>query len=260
VRRVLANEQIEYDRGRVAVERGPLVYCIEGADHDGTVREMWMADNVELAPEHKGDLLGGVTVLKGEASAVYRNEEGIVRSRPKPITMIPYYVWCHRGANEMAVWIPRSANLAVVPPLPTIAGTSRVSASHSWRADHVDALNDQIDPKHSNDHDIPRFTWWDHRGTAEWVQYDLASPTRVSKVEVYWFDDTGRGQCRVPQSWKLLYRDGSQWKPVETSAEFSTAKDRFVEVEFAPVETDALRIEVQLRPEFSGGILEWRVE
>ena len=260
IRRVLANEQIEYDRGRVAIERGPLVYCIEGADHDGTVREMWLADNVALAPEHKTDLLGGVTVLMGEASAVYRSEDGTVRSRSKPITLIPYYAWCHRGANEMMVWIPQSPNDAVVPPLPTIAGTSRASASHTWQADHVAALNDQMEPKNSGDQEIPRFTWWDHRGTSEWVQYDFAKPTTVSKASVYWFDDTGRGQCRVPQSWKLLYRDGEAWKAVETAGELSTEKDRFIEVEFTPVETDALRIEVQLQPDFSGGILEWRVQ
>jgi hypothetical protein len=260
VRRVLANEQIEFDRGRVAIQRGPLVYCIEGADHDGTVLDVWLADDVALTPEHKPDLLGGITVLKGKAAGVYRSDDGTIRSRPKAITMIPYYAWCHRGANEMQVWLPRSANLAVVPPLPTIAGTSKVTASHNWQSDAVGAMNDQIEPANSIDHSIPRFTWWDHRGTAEWVQYDFAKPAKVSKVEVYWFDDTGRGRCRVPQSWKLLYRDGKSWKPVETSVEFGTAKDRFVEVQFTPVETDALRIEAQMQPEFSGGILEWRVK
>lgn len=260
IRRVLANEQVEFDRGRVAVERGPLVYCVEGADHDGTVLDVWLADDVALTPEHKSDLLGGVTVLEGETSGVYRSEDGTIRSRPKAITMIPYYAWCHRGANEMQVWLPRSANLAVVPPLPTIAGTSKATASHNWQSDAVGAMNDQIEPANSIDHSIPRFTWWDHRGTAEWVQYDFAKPAKVSKVEVYWFDDTGRGRCRIPQSWKLLYRDGKSWKPVETSVEFGTAKDRFVEVQFTPVETDALRIEAQMQPEFSGGILEWRVK
>ena len=260
IRRVLANEQIEYDRGRVAIERGPLVYCIEGADHDGSVRDMWLADNVELTAEHRSDLLGGVTVLKGEAMGVYRKEDGTIGGRSRPMTMIPYYAWCHRGANEMVVWIPQSPNLAVVPPLPTIAGTSKISASHTWRDDDGAAVNDQIDPAHSNDHEIRRFTWWDHRGTTEWIQYDFAEPTTVSKVEVYWFDDTGRGSCRVPQSWKLLYRDGDAWKSVKTSAEFSTDKDRFIEVDFASVKTDALRIEVQLQPNYSGGILEWRVK
>lgn len=43
-------------------------------------------------------------------------------------------------------------------------------------------------------------TWWDHRGSAEWVQYDFAAPKKISSAEVYWFDDAGEGQCRVPQS------------------------------------------------------------
>lgn len=259
IRRVLANELVEFDRGRVAFERGPLVYCIEGADHDGTVREMWIADDVRLVPKHRDDLLGGVTVLEGQASAVARQQDGTITSRPKAITMIPYYAWCHRGANEMEVWLPRSPDLASVPPLPTVAGTSRVTASHTWHADTTTALNDQVEPASSSDHEVPRFTWWDHRGTTEWAQYELAKPTTVSRVAVYWFDDTGRGQCRIPASWKLLYRDGETWKPVAAKGEFGTQKDKFNEVDFAPVSTDALRIEVELQENFSGGILEWTV-
>ena len=260
IRRVLAHEAIEPDRGRVAVERGPLVYCIEGADHDGTVREVWLPQEAELSAVHAEDLLGGISVLTGEACAERRLEDGTVATQAKAITLIPYYAWCHRGANEMLVWIPSSPEGTFVEPPPTLASRSRASASHHWRSDHIEALNDRILPKSSIDHDIPRFTWWDHRGTTEWVQYDLPEATEVSKVGVYWFDDTGRGQCRVPAAWKLLYRVGGDWGAVDTTAELGTAKDRFVEVEFTPVKTEALRIEVQLQPQFSGGILEWRVE
>ncbi|MBM4088304.1 MAG: glycoside hydrolase family 127 protein [Planctomycetes bacterium] len=260
VRRVRSHEQIEGNRGRVAFERGPLVYCVEGADHDGTVREMWVPDDTKLVARHTEDLLGGVTVLEGKASAVYRTGDGTVASRSKAITMIPYYAWCHRGANEMAVWLPCSSERAVAPPLPTIAGTSRATASHCWRADNIAALNDQIEPARSDDHEVPRFTWWDHRGTVEWVQYEFAKPTAVSTVSVYWFDDAGRGGCRVPASWRLLYRDGNSWTPVQATGECGTGRDCFNSVSFQPVTTDALRVEVQLQPGFSGGILEWRVD
>ena len=77
---------------------------------------------------------------------------------------------------------------------------------------------------------------------------------------VYWFDDTGRGQCRVPKSWQLLYQDGDTWQPVSTTGSFGTAKDRFNELEFNPVKTTALRLQVELQPQCSGGILEWRVD
>jgi hypothetical protein len=134
-----------------------------------------------------------------------------------------------------------------------------VSASHCFESDTVEALVDGLEPKNSNDHSIPRFTWWDHRGTAEWVQYDFGKPRKVSAVEVYWFDDTGAGSCRTPQSWKLLYQDGEHWKPVENASEFGTAVDTYNRVRFKPVNTTGLRLEVQLKPDFSGGILEWKI-
>jgi hypothetical protein len=125
----------------------------------------------------------------------------------------------------------------------------------------VAALNDQVEPSASDDAKIPRFTWWDHRGTAEWVQYDFAGPTRVRAVEVYWWDERRiNAHCRVPQTWRLLYRDGQEWRPVRGASAYGTEMDRFNRVTFEPVTTTALRLEVQLQPGWSGGILEWRVE
>jgi DUF1680 family protein len=109
VRRVAAHENIAENRGRVAIERGPIVYCIEGADHGGSVLNLVLPDDMELAPEHRADLLGGVTVLRGTASTAQRNDADETAAKPVPLTMIPYYSWCHRGANEMAVWLPRAA-------------------------------------------------------------------------------------------------------------------------------------------------------
>jgi hypothetical protein len=103
-------------------------------------------------------------------------------------------------------------------------------------------------------------TWWDHRGTTEWVHYDLKKPTEVNKVEVYWFDDTGQGSCRVPASWRLLLGSGDSWIPVANASPFGVAKDKYNTVTFDSVRATAVRIEVQLQSDFSGGILEWRVE
>ena len=115
-------------------------------------------------------------------------------------------------------------------------------------------------PARSDDESIPRFTWWPHKGSQEWVQYTLPAAAKVTGVEVYWFDDTGHGGCRVPESWRVLWRDGGQWKPVQDGTGFPVAKDRFNSASFAPVTTDAVRLEVQLKKGFSGGILEWRLK
>ncbi len=258
--RVTAHENVIPNRGRVAITRGPLVYCAEGADNKGKVLDLYLPEDPKLTPAFKPDLLGGVTVLTGTARSVSRAEDGSVVNKPKKITMVPYYAWCHRGANEMQVWLPEKKELAELAPIPTIASTSRVTASHSHGSDSTGAMNDQQEPKNSGDHDIPRHTWWDHKGTAEWVQYDFAEPKKVSSVAVYWFDDSGRGACRVPASWKVLYRDGKEWKPIKAPATPVVTKDKFNRFTFDSVTTDALRIEVELQKDFSGGILEWKVE
>lgn len=133
-------------------------------------------------------------------------------------------------------------------------------ASHCFASDTTEALCDGILPRSSGDQNIPRFTWWDHRGTEEWVEYEFPRPREVSAVEVYWFDDTGAGQCRVPASWTVLYRDGEAWKPVETAETGGTARDTFNALSFKPVMTRGLRLAVRLQEGFSGGILEWLVK
>ena len=135
------------------------------------------------------------------------------------------------------------------------------TASHCHAGDTADALCDGQLPKSSNDQSVQRMTWWDHKGTAEWVAYKFPKPRAVSWSDVYWFDDTGGGGCRVPASWKLLYKEGNDWKDVKLAegSAYGVAKDAFNKVAFEPVTTAELRLEVKLQDDFSGGILEWRV-
>jgi hypothetical protein len=172
--------------------------------------------------------------------------------------------------TESVTLIPMGAARLRIASFPTIGGGKDarawpvvkvlpVSASHCGEHDTLEALIDGKQPKSSNDQSIPRFTWWDHRGTAEWVEYVFDKRRKVSAVEMYWFDDTGVGGCRVPQSWRVLWRPGRNWKPVEGVSEYGTKPDAFNRVAFTPVETLGLRIEVQLQPKFSGGVLNLKV-
>lgn len=133
----------------------------------------------------------------------------------------------------------------------------------SWcnPGDTTAALMDNVLPKNSGDTNIARFTWWDHRGTEEWVEIALPEPRQVSSVAVYWFDDTGVGSCRVPASWQVLYRgQAGQFQPVKATGTYGTEKDKFNKVTFEPVQAAKLRVAVKLQPQYSGGILECRVE
>ena len=256
VERVKAHPNVKANVGRVALQRGPIVYCLEGADNTGAVRNLILPRDAQLTPEFRPDLLGGVAVVKGKGLARVSKDE----TKPVDFTAIPYYAWDNREAGQMVVWLPEEPALAELPIQKTIASQSTPTASHTWHLDTREALNDQLEPADSNDHAIPRFTWWDKHGTTEWVQYTFASPTKVSSVEVYWFDDAeSNGGCRRPRSWRLLYKDGDTWKPVAAKSDYTTHLDEYNKVEFDPIETDAIRLEATLQPSFSSGILEWRV-
>ena len=134
------------------------------------------------------------------------------------------------------------------------------TASHCWESDSVAALSDKVLPRSSNDQSIQRMTFWPRKGTKEWVQYDFEKPTRISGSAVYFFDDTGGGGCRIPKSWRLLYKDSNQWKQVSKTGSYSTEKDTFNRIRFDPIQTTSLRLETQLLPDFSAGILEWQID
>jgi len=113
-------------------------------------------------------------------------------------------------------------------------------------------------PKSSQDGSVPKLHWMDkeHRGTLEWVQYSFGKPRAIDAAAVYWFDDNGA--IGKPASWRILVRRGEEWVPVKNRNDYGLALNAFNKVAFDPVETDAIRLEVQSAKNKSGGILEWR--
>ncbi|MFI5387063.1 MAG: beta-L-arabinofuranosidase domain-containing protein, partial [Fimbriimonadales bacterium] len=175
---------------------------------------------------------------------------------------------------ETVTLIPMGAARIRISSFPTVTdkvGTSwkapprpkkplPATASHVYDQDTLDALSDGLLPKNSNDHSIPRFTWWDHKGGSEWVEYDLPATKLVDQTQVYWFDDRGVGECRVPESWRLLYWDGKEWVPVQAKSDYGTDRDKFNMVGFAPVAAKSFRLEAKLQRGFSAGVLEWTLK
>jgi DUF1680 family protein len=258
VRRILAHELVQANVGRVALQRGPIVYAAEWPDNPGgRVRNLVLPDAARLTAEFRPDLLNGVEVIKGRAIALAYDEQGRVNKKEQDFTAIPYYAWANRGAGEMIVWIPKDESSGRPLPWPTIASKSNVTTSGGQNSR---AINDQSEPQSSRDGTNSFFHWWPRKGTTEWVEYMFEKASTVSEVEIYWFDDTGSGQCRVPKAWRILYKDGEAWKPVETHGPYGVDKDRYNKVTFKPVATNVLRLEVTLQPEWSAGIQEWKVK
>lgn len=283
----------ETQKNACSVHRGPLAYSLKIAEDWRPYREeeKWSAYEVYPAsPWNYGLVLDGVDPA---SSVQFSRDESPLADQPFAVDTAPVQMqvrarripqWAMVGGicgplerspvrssepEETVTLIPMGCARLRISMFPVIGdgpdavqwegATIIAGASHVH--DSLGALNDEILPGNSNDHNVPRFTWWDHRGTAEWVQYSFARPRTMKACEVYWFDDQPiGGQCRVPKSWRVLYLAGDQWREVEGASGYGVLKDQLNRCEFQPIETTALRLEVQLQPNWSGGILEWRIE
>jgi uncharacterized protein len=107
VRRVVADEAVKDAAGKVALERGPLVYCAEWPDNGGRALNLVLPDGRPFAAEFRPGLFNGVAVITGEALAMAKGPAGETTAKKQPFLAIPYYAWAHRGPGEMAVWLPR---------------------------------------------------------------------------------------------------------------------------------------------------------
>ncbi|QOI98176.1 MAG: glycoside hydrolase family 127 protein [Flammeovirgaceae bacterium] len=104
---IVANQEIKQNADRIALQRGPLVYCVEGADNNGKAWDFVIENDTRFQTNYRADLLGGVTVIQFNATGLTGGGEGAeVKKITKPVTAIPYFAWSNRGANEMQVWLP----------------------------------------------------------------------------------------------------------------------------------------------------------
>jgi DUF1680 family protein len=103
VQRVKANPKVQADLGRVALERGPIVFCLEGVDNKDECREFELPRESRLTAEYRPDLLGGVVVVQGKAVRLAAENKP---SEPVDFLAVPYYAWDNRAAGPMTVWLP----------------------------------------------------------------------------------------------------------------------------------------------------------
>lgn len=103
---VKANGKVEADRGRVAIERGPLVYCAEWPDNDFNVHNILLNQHPSFQVVERPDLLYGIHEITTDAQALSYDAAGKLAVRDVKLTLIPYYAWAHRGEGDMEVWLP----------------------------------------------------------------------------------------------------------------------------------------------------------
>ena len=257
---VRANSHVEADRGMVAIERGPLVYCAEHPDNQFDIFSTLMNQEPQFRlgnTEVAGTL---VTTIITDAQTLDFNKQGRLVTNDQTLTLIPYYAWCHRGSGKMRVWLAQDLS-ATTPAQPaTLASESKVTTS-TPRMPAISAVNDRLVPKGQNDRSVPYTHWWPKQASTEWIDYEFAQEAEVSTSTVYWFSDKPWGGCDVPKSWRILYQDqNGQWQPVKAEDAYPTHAGTASTVSFAPVRTKAVRLEVTLPDNDSAGLFEWSVK
>lgn len=260
VRKVVADEKIAADKGKMALQRGPVIFCAEWPDNNnGSVLNLVVKNDAAFTTEYIPDMLGGAQVIKTTGSPSKRNIGGkIDLLEEQPVTLIPYALWNNRGAGQMMVWLPTKAEVSKPLPAPTLAFTSKVRSSKPTR--DLIAVNDQQEPSSSNDRSVPYYHWWPNKNQWEYVQYDFDRIRTVSKSKIYWYDDGPGGGCRIPDEWEILTLQDNVWEPVKNRNSYMITKDGWDSLSFAPVRTKSVKIKVKLNKEFSSGLYEWIVE
>jgi hypothetical protein len=201
-----------------------------------------LPDGTTLKTETEPDLFGGVETINGQATVL---GQGV-----RPFTAIPYHAWNNRGMGEMQVWIGRGTNQAWVDPVPpspiahvTASGElKKVTTGYNDQNDNLGAVYDGAEPISSADESSLYFRMRPAAGEPAWIEYVFKRPTTVSTAQVYFFDD--RRFCRLPASWRILYKDGEAWKPAANRAAYTVQKDQFNRAQFEPVVTIAIRLEI----------------
>lgn len=255
---VVANSKVEADRGRVAVERGPIVYCAEWPDNDFDVLSVLINQNPKFEAVDKPELLEGIVELVTDGQVLEFDKSGRLVTKDVKITMIPYYAWAHRGRGNMAVWLPRELSASRPSMPPTLASESKIETSGEYSS--LQSVNDRLLPKDENDRSVPYYHWWPKQGTTEWISYNFPGDKEVQSSTVYWYDDGPWGGCRVPKSWKIYYKDAAgNWVPVSNPDKYSVNKGAANTVNFDPVTTSDLKLEVVLPDDNATGIFEWEV-
>ena len=260
-RLVTALERVSADQGRVAVERGPLVYCAEWPDNDFDLGGILLNQKPIFEVKNKGLSVMDcpLTTLETDAQLLTFSESGKLETSDVCLKLIPYYAWNHRGPGRMMVWLPwqlRSTRPAVPP---TLASKSKIETSS-----HIPSLmsiNDRLVPRDGDDRSIPYTHWWPKQGSTEWLTYTFPEATTIQRSVVYWYDDQPWQGCKVPDSWKLYYKDEAGiWQPVVNPDQYPVLKGAPSIVNFTPVKTTAVKLEVQINKDKSAGLYEWEVE
>jgi len=227
VRKNLCHPKVKANIDRIAVSRGPIVYCAEGYDNDGSVERLF------IGPRH---LKEKPSVSKFENGPLKRLVKitlpaGVIRKKSvvgHQLVMIPYFSWSNRDRSSMVTWLPTDPRLA--KPDPDSLDNrkfSSITASHTFSGDTPLAIGRLVQPKSSFDKTIRRWTSWPQKGKKQWVEIRLKQKRSIESLGVYFYDD--RGGVQIPKKWwiEVPVQDRMERLEIYNTDQYSCLKDDY---------------------------------
>ncbi|WP_258104079.1 glycoside hydrolase family 127 protein [Marinoscillum sp. MHG1-6] len=261
IHKIRANEKVESDKGRFALKSGPLVYCLEGKDQeDDRILSLLVPDTVSVMKKFDEQLFGGIITLNFNGYLVSEKiNENEAELEKLELKAIPYFMWANRGKDNMLVWLPYTLSAAREIAQPSLAYLSSVDASEGVKG-QIQKIADQYEPQSASDHESSFVHWWPQFGTTAWLKYEFPQEEQVGTARIYFFDDEDiNGGCRIPKSIDLKYLENGKWRSVYVPDGINIVKDGWTEIQFEPVKTTTLKLEMTFQEGVSGGVHEWGV-
>lgn len=249
---------VEENRNRVAITRGPLVYCAEEIDNGDAVLNFAVAEPSSTSEIRENIFSEGelANIVQVSVPVIHITSEGKAESSLK---LVPYFAWNNRGQGSMAVWLPQSSSVNSETRM--IADNDKVTLHQvivSCSAQNTPEM--EISSKIPQENAEPQ---WVSCPTDEnpWVEIPCNPEQEVQSFSVYWHDNGT--DCLVPEEWELEFRSGNTWQPFQIYAtdHYSTFKKQFNMVHpAAPLNCSALKLKMKPKPGKLAGIQSIRID
>ncbi len=217
-----ANENIYADVNRIAITRGPLVYCAESLEDSNPVQKLFIEQIPGASDMISHQIDTGIlkNIISVELPVSHINSQG---SMDQKISLIPYYAWNNRGKGSMIVWFPtKKEQIFYYEGDRLIGGKFKsVKASSVERGGNLRAISDTWQPESSQDLSV--MPWksvrpWKSSSTEDdepWIEVEVKKKS-IRSIGVYWYTDLDR--IIRPKGWSLEYRINDQWFSFEPRA------------------------------------------
>ncbi|MAT56039.1 MAG: six-hairpin glycosidase [Saprospirales bacterium] len=240
--------------GRKAIQRGPLVYCVEGKDQEfPAIHYTWTDFTKPVSTRFEPNFLNGVQTLSLAATLLQEPHGNRPTRKPLWLKAIPYYAWANRGADNMAVWLADNPASAKKKPAPNLIEKARITVPEGSRG-KSSFLNDRWIPNNSADLEST-YVRFPVQDTVE-ILIELPEVKKISEVHAWWF--TGK-DCKLPASWSVQFHSENGWVSPIHGPDNPTLADGWSECHFDEVETRRIRLLIVGQHRAPTGLHELRV-